>query len=196
MRWRASAPAGPALTAQVEFSANGRSGWRILQTGADLGRASLPAELLQTATAARVRVRVSNGFDVTQATSGPLRVAGRPPSAVILRPDTGERIPSTARVALLGQGADETGRRLRGRSLTWMAGSRRLGTGERLQVRLPAGRYTLALVARDSHGRTTTVRRPLRVDPPALELRTLRATAVRVGARSAQPTISSDSPPE
>ncbi|HWH95933.1 MAG TPA: LamG-like jellyroll fold domain-containing protein [Baekduia sp.] len=194
LRWQASDPDGSPLTAQVEFSADGRHRWRTVQRGPSTGRAVLPAQLLQTATAGRVRVRVSDGFDVVQALSGPLRIAGRPPSATLVRPAPGEHVPSSSRVALRGQGTDETGRRLRGRALTWFAGRRRLGSGERLQVRLPAGRVTLSLVVKDARGRTDTARRTLHVDPPPLELRTLRVGDARAGARTVVLTMATNVP--
>ena len=84
---------------------------------------------------------------------------------------------------LFGAGRDDHSRRLRGRALTWFAGSRRLGSGEQLSVRLPAGRVTLRLVARDSHRHATVVTRRLVVAPVALELVRLR-TPAHVGPRA------------
>jgi hypothetical protein len=192
VRYRVSDPDGGDLTASVEFSRDGRTKWRTVQRGPATGRAVLPAELLHTATAGRVRVKVTDGFSTAEVTSVALRVDGRPPAATIVRPARGEDATAAATVVLLGQGADETGKRLRGRALTWYAGAKRLGFGERLKARLPAGRTTVRLVVRDGNGRETTARRALRVDPVALELRTLRASAAKTGARRVTVTVATN----
>lgn len=192
VRYRASDPDGGDLTASVEFSQDGRTKWRTVQRGPATGRAVLPAELLRTATAGRVRIKVTDGFSTAEVTSVALRVDGRPPTATIVRPGRSEDVTAAAPVVLLGQGADEAGKRLRGRALTWYAGTKRLGSGERLKARLPAGRITLRLVVQDGSRRTTTARRVLRIDPVALELRTLRAGAAKAGARRVSVTVATN----
>ncbi len=194
VRYRASDPDGGALTAQVEFSPDGKSAWRTIARGPATGKATLPAQLLRTATAGRIRVKVSDGFATDEATSVALHVDGRPPTATIVRPARGERGQAAAAVVLLGQGADERGKRLRSRALTWFAGAKRLGTGERLRVRLAPGRVELRLVVRDARGRRTTARRTVRIDPVTLEIRTLRAAAVRAGARRFTVTVRTNVP--
>jgi hypothetical protein len=192
VRYRVSDPDGGDLTASVEFSRDGRTKWRTVQRGPATGRAVLPAALLHTAAAGRVRVKVTDGFSAAEVTSVALRVDGRPPVATIVRPGRGEDVTAAAAVVLLGQGADETGKRLRGRALTWYASKKRLGFGERLKARLPAGRTTVRLVVRDGNGRETTARRVLRVDPVALELRTLRAGAAKTGARRVSVSVATN----
>jgi Concanavalin A-like lectin/glucanases superfamily len=194
IRYRASDPDDGALTATIAFSPDGRRKWRTVLRGPATGRAVLPAQLLRTATAGRVRVRVSDGFDVAEVTSPGLRIDGRPPTATIVRPQSGERVQAAAPVVLLGQGADESGRPLKSRTLTWYAGARRLGTGERLRARLPAGRVTLRLVAQDATGRRTTTTRTVRVTPVALEVRTLQAGAVKAGARKVLVKVATNVP--
>ncbi len=183
-----------AQTATIEFSPDGRTKWRTVSRGPATGRASLPMQLLRTGISAKVRVKVSNGFATAEATSPALRVDGRPPTATIVRPGPGERAPADARIVLQGSGADENGRRLRGRALTWFAGTKRLGTGEQLRVSLPAGRTAVRLFVQDKTGRTTTARRTVRVDPVALELRTLRASAVKAGQRRVTVTVATNVP--
>lgn len=183
-----------AQTATIEFSPDGRTKWRTVYQGAATGKATLPVQLLRTATAAKIRVKVTDGFATATATSPPLRVDGRPPTATIIRPAPGERGTAAARVVLLGQGADEAGKRLKGRALTWFAGTKRLGTGERLRVTLPAGRTAVRLVVKDKQGRTTTAKRTVRLEPVALELKTLRAASVKAGARRVTVTVATNIP--
>lgn len=183
-----------AQTATIEFSPDGRTKWRTVYQGAATGKATLPMQLLRTATAAKIRVKVTDGFATATATSPPLRVDGRPPTATIIRPAQDERGTAAARVVLLGQGLDEAGKRLKGRALTWFAGTKRLGTGERLRVTLPAGRTAVRLVVKDKQGRTTTAKRTVRLDPAALELKTLRAASVKAGARRVTVTVATNIP--
>ncbi len=190
VRYRAS----NAQTAAIEFSPDGRTKWRTVYRGPATGTATLPMTLLRTGTAAKIRVKVSNGFDTAEVTSPALRVDGRPPTAAIIRPTKGERGTAASKVVLLGQGADEAGKRLKGKALTWFAGKKRLGAGERLRVTLPAGRTTVRLVVKDKLGRTTTAKRTVRVDPVALELKTLKAGAVKAGARRVTVTVATNVP--
>src|SRR5204863_9361976 len=61
----------------------------------------------------------------------------------------------------------------------------KLGTGARLNVRLPAGRYTLRLVARDARGRRGVAQIGARVPAPRLQLLDIRfAKSVKRGTRS------------
>jgi hypothetical protein len=80
-------------------------------------------------------------------------------------------------------------------ALRCYAGQRRLGTGEGLWVRGPAGRYALRLVARDRARRISTARRLVRVDAPALTLtRVAYDRQVAAGARRLTVTIATSIP--
>jgi hypothetical protein len=194
VRWAASDPDKDELTASVEFSPDGKRNWRTIYYGKSTGSAKLPAELLRAGGRARVRVRVNDGFNAVEALSPAIRVDGTPPVAAILRPLARESLSAGARVVVEGQAHDDAGRRLRSRSLTWFAGRRRLGTGERLSVKLRAGQFRLRLVARDSHGRTSTVRRALRVAAIPLEIVKLSAPNVKHGAETTTLTVATSVP--
>jgi hypothetical protein len=185
VRWTAADPDGDALRATVEYAANGRSGWRTVFSGPSTGRATVPGGLLAPGTAARVRVTVSDGFSEASARSVAFRTAGPAPAAEIVAPAAGQTQAGGIRTVLVGRAVDGAGARLRGRALTWFAGTRRLGTGERLAVQLPAGRTVLRLRVRDRSGRETSVARTVQVDAPALRLTVLRAPVrVQAGART------------
>ena len=177
VRWTARDADGDALYASIDYAADGHT-WRNVFSGPSTGRATIPASYLTRGVRGRVRVTVDDGFTRASAVSAPLRAAGRPPTVQIAVPAEGSVSP---RALLTGDAADELGRRLPGRALTWFAGHRRLGTGERLTAVLPAGRVALRLVARDAAGRTATATRRLTVQPPDLLLLALAAPE-RVGA--------------
>ena len=179
VRWTARDADGDALNASIDYAADGRT-WRNVFSGPSTGRVAIPAAYLTRGTRGRVRVTVDDGFTRASAVSSPLRAAGRAPTVQIDVPAEGIVPPGAL---LAGAAADERGKRLRGRALSWFAGRRRLGTGERLTVTLPAGRATLRLVARDASGRTATATRTVTVQPPDLRLLALAAPdRVRPGA--------------
>ena len=195
VRWQAGDSDSPALEATVDYSPdNGRS-WRTVQQGSSTGSATIPASFLAAAKTARVRVAVSDGFNEAQVISAafgvrrggaerPHRASGRPRAA-----------PRRRAPLLVGAALDDLGRDLRGRSLTWFAGNRRLGTGEQLTVALPAGRYPLRLVARDGRGLTGEARASVRVAPARLELDALVAPdRVRPAARSVAVRVRASAP--
>jgi hypothetical protein len=195
VRWRASDPDQDVLQATVDATSDGRA-WRTIYQGADRGRARLPGRYLEPGRHSRVRVTVNDGFSEATARSATFSAEGAPPTARIVRPEAREPLVAGTRVELIGDAVDAIGRPLRGRSLTWFAGSRLLGRGGRLRVRsLPAGRVGLRLVARDRTGRTGAARRMVRVvaEPPRLTLlradRVVKRTAktVEVRARTASP---------
>jgi hypothetical protein len=183
VRWKASDPDGDPLLSTVEYSPNGRSGWRTVFTSEDARRATIPGRSLEASRKARVRVTVNDAFGQARVRSAPFRVAGAPPTARIERPAGGERLQAGVPVQLVGSAFDDRRKQLRGRSLSWFAGARRLGRGQQLRVSLPAGRVKLRLVARDRRGRAGRAARALRVAPVPLRLVGLSAPD-RVGPRA------------
>ncbi len=171
--WKASDPDGDVLSATVQFSANGTSGWRTLYEGPSSGTVTAPAGLLSAGRRARVRVRVNDGFSAAQAVSSPFRAAGTPPTVSIVSPVAGTRATAGVRTRLTGAATDDAGRSLR--DLTWFAGKRRLGRGRDLRVTLPPGKAKLRLVARDRGGRRGTASRTVTVAPVLLRLTALAA---------------------
>jgi hypothetical protein len=140
----------------------------------------------------RLRVSVSDGFNRTRGLSGTFRAKGAPPSAQLLSPDSTSGLQAGVPTELLASAVDGTGKRLRGRALTWFAGSRRLGFGERLRVSLPAGTQRLRLRVRDAGGRERVLTRRVTVAPVALRFTTLRVPEhVKAGARNVAIRVSS-----
>ena len=182
-RWTAADPDGGELQATVDLSRDGGRTWQGVFQGPSTGAATIPGAYLAASHRARLRVTVSDGFDETSATSALFRVDGAPPRARIVVPGEAQTL-QTGRILLAGTGLDDRGRSLRGKALTWFAGSRRLGRGKRLSARLPAGNVRLRLVARDGRGRKSTVTRAVRITPVALQLTALDVPArVRAGGR-------------
>ena len=185
VRWNASDPDGDELQVTVEYAANGRTGWRSVFAGPSTGARRSPAASWRPAARARRASRSAT------ASTDPRRLVavrrrggrtGRDDRHARGRRAAAGRHPRRAH----GSAVDAAGKHLRGRALTWFAGTKRLGTGERLRVQLPVGRTTLRLRARDARGRETVVTRTLTVDPVALRADRLQGPArVAAGAKTA-----------
>ena len=175
VRWKASDPDGDLLAETVDYSANGQNGWRTVYTGENATHATVPGSFLEASRHARVRVTVNDSFSQGRAVSAPFIAAGAPPQPRILSPIGRAQLQAGVPVQLSGSALDDRRERLRGSSLTWFAGSRRLGHGESLRVRLGAGKTKLRLVARDRLGRRGTAVRKVTVAPVPLRLVTLGA---------------------
>ena len=183
--WAASDPDGDPLHATIDYSSDGGRSYRPLYTGPNRGNAVLDAAFMEGSRRARVRVSIDDGFSETRAVSALLQVAGTRPVVTIAGPRSGDDLRAGENSLLTGSAQDDGRRRLTRRALTWYAGAKRLGTGERLSARLPAGKVVLRLVARDRHGRTSEARRILRVQRAPLSLSRLRyAERVRAGTRT------------
>jgi hypothetical protein len=195
--WRSADAEGDARTAEVDYSGNGGRTWANVYAGGDAGRARVPSRLLFGSRAARVRVRLGDGFNETEAISGVFRARGAPPVVGILSPLGGATLRADATLSMTGSGEDDRGRFLAGGSLRWFLGARRIGTGRTASASgLPAGVRRLRLVARDSTGRTaaTSVRvRVLAVRPLPLRLVVPRSLSRRARALTLRiaPTIPS-----
>jgi hypothetical protein len=174
VRWKAADADGDRLTVTVELSLDAGHAWRTVYAGPSAAQVVLPASLFPRSRAARVRVRVDDGFDSAFATSGPFVSAGRRPTVAILEPIVRTRVRADATVSLEGSAYDDTGVQLDGSRLTWIVGDRIVGRGADASIRLDPGVHAVELRARDAFGRTgsaSTRVRVLAVAPHVLDLR-------------------------
>jgi hypothetical protein len=158
----------------------------------------VPSRSLSASRNGRLRVRVSDGFDVATATSRPLRSVGSPPLVRIIGSGLGHlgRVRADATLLLQGAAFDDSGRPLTGSHLRWYAGRRLLGRGELLTVLgLPLGTTAIRPLATDSHGRTSSATLPLKVVPVPPALLLARApTHLSASARSVRIVVASNVP--
>jgi hypothetical protein len=155
VRWTASDADRQILLTNVDYSSDkGRHWHAVYTTDRAVHSVKLASRYFTGSKNARLRVRVSDGFNQVVSTSGRLRAVGRAPNVTITGPRRNERFLSDASVYLQGQAFDDAFRMLTGQRLTWFAGKRRLGHGASLNARgLPPGKVRLRLVARDRTGR-------------------------------------------
>ena len=178
VRWSARDADGDRLAATVDYSRDAGRTWKVVASGPASRPAQIPSRFLSASRDARLRVRVSDGFDVGTAISGRLRAVGAPPSVRITGAKRGGRVLATSTLLLEGTAFDDAARPLRGGRLKWYANGRLIGRGELLTVRrLPPGSTLIELRATDSHGRTAEATRRLEVLAPEPVLSFVRAPA-------------------
>ena len=167
VRWITHDADGGALTSTVEYSADGGRSWKVVAGDVSGTSVRLPSRALSASDNARLRVRVSDGFNATIATSGPLHTTGAPPAVTILNAGHPGRVRSGATLLLRGSAFDDADRALSGRHLSWFAGRRRVGRGSVLSLHvLHPGPTTVRLIAIDARGRSSTAELRLRVLAP------------------------------
>jgi hypothetical protein len=193
VRWTEHDADGDRLTSDVDYSAHGGHSWRVVAGPEHGTSARISSRLLSASQNGRLRVRISDGFNVTTLTSGRFRAAGAPPMVQIVGAPRRGRVLQMALLPLQGSAYDDAGRPLTGRHLTWYLDRRRIGRGEfALAAHLRAGNTTIRLVATDSHGRKAQAVLPLHVkavaaryllfDAPLLVSRRARTVKIRIAA--------------
>ncbi|MGI8413613.1 MAG: hypothetical protein ACR2QA_14240 [Solirubrobacteraceae bacterium] len=196
VRWRAHDGDGDRLSTTVDYSYDGGSHWKVVAGNARGSSARVPSRTLSASRNARLRIRVSDGFDVATVTSGRLHAAGGPPLVRIVAGGRGGRVRADETLLLQGEAFDDAGRLLTGQQLKWYAGKRLLGRGERLTVQsLPSNTRAIRLVATDAHGRSSRATLPVQVRPvpPTFRL-TLAPTHVAPKARHVRVVVASTVP--
>ncbi len=195
-RWSAHDADGDRLTATVAYSADGGRDWKVVADDVCGTAARIPSRFLSGSRNARLRVRVTDGFDVATAVSGRLRATGAPPQVRILGPGRGGRVRADATLLIQRAAFDDVGRPLTGPHLRWYAGGRLIGRGELLTVRrLPARVKRIRLVATDAHGRSSQALLNIRVRAVRLTFLIARApTQVKATARNVRITVASTVP--
>ena len=170
VRFKTSDADGGPLESTLEYSADDGKTFRGVAVGLTGSSFRLPTGLLNRSSRARLRLRVSDGWNQTLAVSRRFRVDGPPPAVAIVTPDRGTSLRADQIVDLEGSAFDDLSRTISGSSLRWFDGRRSLGRGTRVSVPgLSPGTHTLRLVARDRTGRTgqASVRVKVVAVPPA-----------------------------
>jgi hypothetical protein len=189
VRWTAVDLDHDRLSATVDYSSDGGRKWKAIAFGESRGSVSLPRRFFTASGNARVRVRVSDGFNETGALSGRLRSLGAPPEVRVLSPRPRSSFAAGAAVELAGSAYDDAGERLTGARLRWVSGGRTLGKGELVTANgLAPGKRTITLVARDSRGRSGRRSIVVRIGG-ALPLFTVLRAPKRVSRRATSVTL-------
>lgn len=165
-----------AKTADLVVSIDGGRTWRPAWSGAATpGRAVLDGRQLPRTARAKVRLRVSDGWNAQTADSRAFASEGTPPQLTLAAPTARTvTIQQGEALALQASAVDDAGRALRKGAIAWLDGGRRVAAGESATLtRLTPGRHRLMVVARDRFGRVTSKRFTVRVRAAAPTFTTL-----------------------
>lgn len=185
-----------ATAAEIQVSIDDGKTWRLAWSGpASPGRVRLDGQQVPRAPRAKIRVRVTDGWNAQVDETSAFASVGAAPRLTLLAPApaNGRRSAGAAvtiqqggSVGLLASAADDAGRTLRTAAITWLDGGRRIATGESATAaRLTPGRHRFEVVARDRFGRTASRTFTVRVRAAAPTFTTLAVPSTApVGARS------------
>ena len=154
VRWRATDADGDPVSAELDASADGGKTFHPIYGAGAASTAKVPVALLAPSRRARLRLRLSDGFNAATVLSKAFVVAPRAPTPTILAPAGRRRVEAGASTSLSGGAVDAAGRALTGAHLRWFAGKVKLGTGAKLSAVLPAGTRSVRLEAVDAAGRS------------------------------------------
>jgi hypothetical protein len=152
--WSATDPNGGPLSYRLEASRDGIR-WVLLAAGAETQAALDLSKLPMGKGDWRLRVQVSDGFNVGADEAGPVNLEARAPVALIVAPVDGEVVRSGAAVELFGLASDLQDPVVPEPALTWLLDGKVVGTGRR--VALPAvspGRHVADLRVTTAEGPT------------------------------------------
>lgn len=143
VQWSASDADGDALQLDLEYSPDDGATWTPVSSLTGTSYTWHPG-FAQTTARARLRVRASDGFNVTYATSALFTLTGRAPIAVITAPANGATVVEGAALAVAGgsltAGGADAG------SFTWKLDGATVASGRKAAVTLTEpGTHTLSL---------------------------------------------------
>jgi len=151
---------GDALRYLVQYSADAGITWETLST--DLVTDSLTVERanLSGSSDARLKVQVSDGFNVREEISNAFSVGNNAPVVTILSPQTGELYSGVQTLTLEAVGLDPEDGNLTGANIQWSSDlDGNIATGANAQLTatsLTEGVHTISCLAIDSVGLTAT----------------------------------------
>ena len=177
--WTATSATATTFTSEIFYSTDAGTTWlpvEITPASSDV----LDFNRLPGASAALIRVDVSDGVNTGSATSVPFNVPKKLPSTIVINsPQNGAVRPAADPIYLSGAAYDADDGVLSGKSLKWSDSEQgALGSGTPLTVSLKPGNHTITLTATDSDGNALTATTVITLggDPPAVTLSTAQTS--------------------
>ena len=194
IRWRAHDADNDPLLVTVSYSADRGHHWKVIADQPTGNSVHVPSRAFSASSSGRIRVTVSDGFNLTTATAEHLRAPGAPPQVRIIHLGQGSTLRTGQALLLQGTAFDDAGDPLTGSHLRWYANKRPIGRGALLTVRhLHPGPTTITLTATDDHDLTATATLRIKVLAPNPVLTQVRApTKVPPTAQRIRITIASN----
>ncbi len=195
VRWKVSDADGDKTEVTLDFSDDGgRTFYNVWAGPGTESSARVPTDLLRSSRRARLRLRVSDGFNETVVTSARFEVVPRAPRVEILEPGGRPTVDAGGTLRLRGAAADDRGVAITGRRLEWRAAGRLLGRGTTINASLPAGARSVRLRATGPGGRTGTAGVAVKVRATTPFFVRVAAPSIARTARAAILTVSANQP--
>ncbi|MFD2767174.1 FG-GAP repeat domain-containing protein [Micromonospora eburnea] len=159
--WTASDPDGDPVTASLLYSGDDGQNWTVVASGLSGGSYTVDASVLPGtggAATGRLRVRVTDGVNTADATSGALTVGGKTPTVRITAPLRGAAFAQGQTVTLAATTGDLEQGTLSDNEVSWSSNiDGDLGTGSVISPgQLSAGTHTITVTATDRDGAHAT----------------------------------------
>lgn len=155
IQWKAEDKDGDSLSFSILYSPDKGKSWFPVAWNVQGESYKVDTSILPGGDAAMVRVIVTDGFNTAQDDSdGTFKVAGKPPAAVIIRPEANTPFSSGEVIYFEGEATDLEDYSIPDASFIWSYDSTVFGTGRRVNARLPDWVYKVTLTVVDSEGNT------------------------------------------
>lgn len=168
--WTSSHSEDEDIFYSIFYRDNGEN-WDLIAT--DLSETLLEVDLdnLSQSDEARIRVQVSDGFNIAEDTSATFSVANSPPNVRMKSPSDNARIDTAATITFRGSASDLEDGQLEGPSLTWSSNiDGDLGTGRILELpgsTLSKGTHIITLRADDLDGASVETSVEIEITTPS-----------------------------
>jgi hypothetical protein len=172
--WEAGDEDGDTLTFAVFYNDGRDQTWIPIANNVTKPSAVIETELLPGSPRARIRVRVTDGVNTSEAESaGTFVVPEKRPLVAILGPKDGQVLTSEGIVRFIGAAYDPEDGMLPATSLTWTSDREgTLGHGPHVETRaLSRGTHVVTLTATDKNGNSASARVNVVVAPERLDTR-------------------------
>jgi hypothetical protein len=156
--WTITDTDSTSFTSWLDYSTDGGTTWQPIAVGLPDSELAVDFDKLAGSANAMLRVRVSDGANTGEATTGPFTVGEKGPQVSIVSPGDGALIHAGGFAALQASAADAEDGPLTGAALSWSSSiDGVLGTGPSLPIdNLSVGTHVITLTGHDSANHTAT----------------------------------------
>ena len=190
LSWNIQSTASATFTSRIYYSVDAGTTWEQLDETTGMTDV-LDFDTLPGASAALIRIDVSDGMNTGSATSAPFSVPRKAPSTIVINSPVAGAVQQAANPVYLTGGAYDTDDGvLKSTALQWSDNAQgSLGSGSPLTVTLKPGSHTITLTATDSDGNalTATTQITLGGAPPVVTLSTAQNSSCYSATMNATP---------
>ena len=165
--WEASDQDGDPLQVQIEYSPDDGATWSVLATNPEINSLEINSSSLIGGDSAKLRLRVTDGFNTTTVDSELFQVGNKSPEAYISWPEDGVIYTSGTPIYLTALGLDLEDGSIDPETILWSSDiNGELGQGDQLVDSLSVGQHILTAHVIDSAGAISEAKVSITILPP------------------------------